>query len=155
VYRLKPPVIPEGFVPVQDTREQAPLFNELWVVDKALKHGDYSIKGFEDVFTVERKQMSDLYTYIGKDRKKTTVKMEHFKQFKFVGLVIEASEGDVLAGQSFSKLSPETVRQALVSFEVRYGVHIYYSRNRDDIRRWIVDRAVKFYKVAREVNSEI
>jgi ERCC4-type nuclease len=65
--------------------------------------------------------------------------------------VIEATEADLLAGYIMSRLSPEMVRQALVSFEVRTGVHIYYSRSRQDITRWILDRAIKFYKIKREV----
>jgi len=49
-------------------------------------------------------------------------------------------------------VSPETARQALVSFEVRFGIHVYYSRSRRDISRWVLDRAIKFYKVQREVS---
>ena len=47
----------------------------------------------------------------------------------------------------------EAARQALVSFEIRYGVHVYYSRSRKDIARWILDRAIKFYKVQREADK--
>jgi DUF917 family protein len=43
--------------------------------------------------------------------------------------------------------------QALVSFELRYGVHVYYSRCRQDIARWVLDRAIKFYKLQREVQQ--
>ena len=153
--------IPDGFVLLQDTREQRPLFDGsveipgLTVVNTALVHGDYSIKGFEDRFCIERKGVSDFYAYVGKQRALTTVKMEAFKKIVFrggfVGLVIEATEADLLAGYIMSRLSPEMVRQALVSFEVRTGVHIYYSRSRQDITRWILDRAIKFYKIKREV----
>ena len=68
----------------------------------------------------------------------------------FVALVIESSESDILNGYIMSRVSPETARQALVSFEIRYGVHIYYSKSRKDIARWVLDRAIKFYKVMRE-----
>jgi ERCC4-type nuclease len=152
--------IPEGLVLIQDTREQKPLFDDppegLQVVTATLMHGDYSIKGFEGKFCVERKQVSDFYSYIGKERERTTQKMEQFRQIVskangFVGLVVEATEGDLLAGYVMSRVSPETARQALVSFEIRYGVHIYYSRSRTDIARWVLDRAIKFYRIQREV----
>ena len=82
--------------------------------------------------------------------------MEEFRTIAsaggFVGLVIEATEADLLTGYIMSRVSPETARQALVSFEVRYGVNIYYSRSRPGIARWILDRAIKFYKIQREVN---
>jgi DNA excision repair protein ERCC-4 len=158
---LKLPSIPAGFVLVQDTREQRPLFDGsitipgLSVVTDTLPHGDYSIRGFEDRFVVERKQLSDFYSYIGKERARTTQKMENFRAIGaaggFVGLVIEAAEADILTGYIMSRVSPETARQALVSFEVRHGIHVYYSRSRDDIARWILDRAIKFYKIQREV----
>ena len=155
--------IPDGFVLLQDTREQRPLFNNgveipgLTVVNATLGHGGYSIKGFEDRLCIERKAVSDFFQYIGKQRVVTTRKMECFREIisrgGFVGLVIEAQEADLLAGYIMSRLSPEMVRQALVSFEVRYGVHIYYSRSREDVRRWVLDRAIKFYRIQREVKS--
>ena len=58
----------------------------------------------------------------------------------------------ILTGYIMSRVSPETARQALVSFEVRYGLHVYYSRSRRDIARWVLDRAIKFYKLQREVS---
>lgn len=159
---LKPFRVPEGLVLIQDTREQKPLFDSppegLEVITDTLHDGDYSLKGFEDKFCVERKCMSDFYSYIGKERDRTTRKMEEFREIisrgGFVGLVVEASESDILTGYIMSRVSPETARQALVSFEVRYGVHVYYSRSRGDIARWILDRAIKFYKVQREVNPD-
>ncbi len=160
---LKLPSIPAGFVLVQDTREQRPLFEGvmsvpgLTVITAALPYGDYSIQGFEDRFTVERKQISDFYAYIGKERARTICKMEKFRAIGaaggFVGLVIEATEADILTGYIMSRVSPETARLALVSFEVRYGVHVFYARSRVDIARWVLDRAIKFYKIQREVKS--
>lgn len=158
---LKPPRIPEGFVLLQDTREQKPLYGSgtdgFKVSTATLTYGDYSIRGFEDRFCIERKQMSDFYSYIGKERNHTTRKMREFKDMVsrggWVGLVVEATEADILTGYIMSRVSPETARQALVSFEIRYGVHTYYSRSRRDIARWVLDRAIKFYKIQREVTS--
>ena len=160
---LKPANIPPGLVVVQDTREQLPLFTGLHleglqVVSDTLSCGDYSLRGFEESFVIERKQMSDFYSYIGKERTRTSQKMERFREIAsaggFVGLVVEATEADLLSGYIMSRVSPETARQALVSFEVRYGVHVYYSRSRKDIARWILDRAIKFYRIQREVGNE-
>ena len=160
---LKPARIPEGFILLQDTREQKPLYSSgstpegLEVITTTLPCGDYSIKGFEDRFSVERKQMGDFYSYIGKEHDRTGKKMEQFREMVsrggWVGLVVEATEADILTGYLMSRVSPETARQALVSFEVRYGVHVYYSRSRRDIARWVLDRAIKFYRIQREVNK--
>ncbi|HWU39382.1 MAG TPA: ERCC4 domain-containing protein [Candidatus Acidoferrum sp.] len=157
---LRPPAIPPGLVLVQDTREQQPLFRDMHLdglplVSATLSCGDYSLRGFEERFVVERKKVSDFYSYIGKERARTLQKMARFKEIAasggFVGLVIEATEEDILSGFIMSRVSPEAARQALVSFELRYGVHIYYSRSRRDIARWVLDRAVKFYRIQREV----
>jgi hypothetical protein len=68
-----------------------------------------------------------------------------------VGLVVECAEEELLSGYIMSRVSPETARQALTSFEVRYGIHCYYSRSRRNMERWVLDRAIKFYNVQREV----
>jgi ERCC4-type nuclease len=159
---LKGPRIPPGMVLVQDTREQLPLFTGvtvegLQVVSDTLPCGDYSLRGFEERFVIERKKVSDFFSYIGKERTRTQEKMARFREIVaaggFVGLVIEALEADILSGYIMSRVSPETARQALVSFEVRYGVHTYFSRSREDIRRWVLDRAIKFYKIQREAGT--
>jgi ERCC4-type nuclease len=158
---LKPVKVPDGFGLVVDSREQKPLFGEttdgLEVITDTLHHGDYSIRGFENMFTIERKKISDFYSYIGRERDRTIRKMGQFREIVssggFAGLVIEASECNLLSGYIMSRVSPETARQALVSFEIRYGVHIYYSKSRKDIARWILDRAIKFYRVMRETKG--
>ena len=104
-HQLKPWNIPAGFVLVQDTREQKPLFTDppdgLEVITATLPHGDYSVRGFEDRFVIERKQMSDFYGYISKERERTARKMEEFRHIisrgGWVGLVIECSESDLLS----------------------------------------------------------
>lgn len=154
-HKLKPFKIPDGLIVIQDTREQLPLFRRppkgLVIKTDTLHVGDYSIEGFRDQIAVERKQISDFYGYIGKERKRTEKKLRELSQMKFAALVIEATETELLMGHDFCKLSPEVARQALVSFEIRYGIHVYYSNSRHDIARWITDRFVKFWKVAHEV----
>ena len=157
--KLKPYKIPEGMQVVVDTREQIPLFKRippgLTLVSKSLKDGDYSLIGFENKFAIERKMISDFYGYIGGERKKTVDKMKRFdkmvKSGGFVMLCIEAAEEEVLYGHEFSKLSPEVARQAVNSFRLRYGVHIYYNKDRKYIERTILDSMIKFYNLQREV----
>ena len=148
----KPYTFPAGFILVIDTREQHPLFKRtkglISTVD-TLQHGDYSIKGFEDKFAVERKQTSDFFSYIGSERKRTKSKLENLKHLDFASLVIEATEDDLYAPQMFSKLTREHVRGFFASLNIRYGVHLYCSRSRSAIERYILDRAIKYYNVIR------
>jgi len=154
-YKLKGFTFPKGFKLLVDTREQRPLFTRLpsglVMVSKKLDNGDYSICGFESSFAIERKQISDFCGYVGKEREKTVEKMERFKDMEWVGLVIEARESELLRHQEFSQVHPESIRQALVSFEVRYGIHIFHSNKREDLARYILDRAIKFYQIKHEV----
>ena len=161
--KLKPFKIPEDLVLRVDTREQDPLFinskfeytGKLIVQVMKLDHGDYSIKGFEDKFAIERKMMSDFYSYIGKERKRTIKKMEKFREIiqsgGFVMLAIECSEAEIMSGNMYSTLSPEVARGAINSFRMRYGVHIYYNKERRMLERAVLDSCIKFYNIMREV----
>ena len=152
---LKPFSFPEGFVLIIDTREQLPLFSNpvlkgLVMVRDTLQNGDYSIKGFENRIMVERKQVSDLISYVGRDHKQTRAKLDRCTGYDFRAIAIEAAEADLLSSQLYASVPPETIRQALASFEVRYNIHLYYSRDRKDIERWILDRFVKYFRQKRE-----
>jgi ERCC4-type nuclease len=152
-YTLKQTVIPEGFVLLQDTREQRPLFTRipkgLTIQSTTLKFGDYSLRGFENVFCVERKA-SDIYSYVSIEREKTVRKMKDFSKMKFVGLVIEGHESDLYKFQQHTKVHPEVVRAALISFEIRYGVHLFIG-SKENCARKVLDWSVKFYNISHEV----
>jgi ERCC4-type nuclease len=159
IYTLKPTVIPPNFVLIQDTREQRPLFtripNGLTIQSATLHDGDYSILGHQHQFAIERKNTNDLFPYCCQEREKTMKKMERFLKISrsggWVGLCIEEKESNVYQFQSYSKIHPETIRGAIISFAIRYNVHVYFAGNRDNASRWILDHAVKFYKVKHEL----
>jgi ERCC4-type nuclease len=155
-YKPKPYIFPEDFVLLIDSREQNPLCTAvkgLTICRDTLKDGDYSIRGFEDKFSVERKQTSDLFSYIGKERRRTVQKLQRLKTFDYAALVVEASLEDLFSPQLYTRISPEVVRQFFVSVNVRYGLNVYCDRSREKIEMWLLDRAIKFFKVQREVHS--
>ncbi len=152
-YILKPTPIPDGFVLLQDTREQKGLFTRipkgLTVMSTTLSKGDYSVKGLEDLICFERKA-HDIFGYVSSEREKTLKKMKEFKSMEFVGLIIEARESELYQFQFHTKVHPEVTRAALTSFMIRYGVHVYVS-SRENCARWLLDCAVKFWNVKHEV----
>ena len=152
---FKPHVFPDGFCMVVDTREQKPLFTPpekgLMVKTDTLHNGDYSILGFEDQFAVERKGISDFLGYISHERKRTVEKMKRLTQYAFKALVIESGEDELFFGSMYSKVSVEVIRAAQVSFQVRYGVHLFISADRSKIERVILDWAIKYYLIKKEV----
>jgi ERCC4-type nuclease len=149
---LKPHVIPDGMVVVIDTREQTPLWmprppKGLVIMRDTLKNGDYSIKGHEDSFAIERKN-SDLFGYLTSERAKTKEKLIRLEKYDFKALVIEYHEDELFMPQLFTNISPEVVRQSLVSFEVKYGLHVYYG-TKSDIERKVLDWMVYYFNYKR------
>ena len=141
---------PDGFYIIVDSREQSPYFLDLdYAVVKGLRTGDYSIKGFEDEITIERKGVEDLLGCIGKDRKRFKKELERMGGMKWKGLVIEGAEFDLFTSTR-SSLSIGSIRWSMISFEMRYGLHIYYAKSRKDGARWIHDRLVYWYTRRRE-----
>lgn len=161
-YKFKPIVFPPEFCMIIDTREQnSPLFLDrtapkgLMVMRETLRDGDYGIKGFP-LFAIEKKYHGDLFTYCTKEYTlKTRPKMERFKKMVdaggWVGLVIENRMSDIFKWQDYTDSSPEAVRWALISFSLRYHVHVHFAGNRENTARWILENAVKFYKIAKEL----
>jgi len=153
-YKLKPYVFPKDMIIVQDTREQLPLFTRipkgLTICSAKLDYGDYSIRGHESTFCIERKGISDLLSYCTTEREKTKRKMMQFKNMEWVGLVVESKESELYRPYIYSNVSPELIRQCLVSFSVRYGVHVYVN-TRENITRWMLDHMIKYYRVVHEL----
>jgi ERCC4-type nuclease len=167
-YKPKKYIFPEGFKLLVDTREQRPLFRNIsskhpeYFSFTTLKNGDYSIKGFENKFAIERKQLSDFYSYISSERNtqyknkkerkdKTKEKLTRLASFDFAGLVIESELSDILLPQVYNDTSPEVARGFLASVNIRYGIHVFTSRRRGRIEQWIMDRAIKYFNIMKEI----
>jgi len=153
---LKPFKIPANFIFLQDSREQMPLFVDkpkgLIIKVKALKFGDYSIQGFEDKICFERKQMSDLYSYVGKERDRTVKKLIQLRSLDFAALIVEVSYEDLEIPYSYSsRITPEMIRQFMVSVNIRYGIHTFCTRDRRQMERYLLDRSIKYFKIQREI----
>jgi len=151
----KPITIPPEFTLVIDTREQQPMFRKppkgLEIVDKKLDNGDYSVLGFEDKIFIERKKLSDLLSYIGRERKVTVGKLTRIIDYEFKGLIIECDEASLFAPQIYSKVTKEMVEGFLLSFEIRFGGHYKCSKYRSECERWILNHAVYAYNRLRLV----
>jgi len=149
----KPHCVPEGMVVVIDTREQDPLWmpkppKGLVIVRDTLQNGDYSIRGFEDKFAIERKN-TDLFAYLTSERAKTKDKLIRLSSCDFKALVIEFSEYELLYSPKFyTNISLEVIRQSLVSFEVKYGLHVYYGE-RKDLERKVLDWMIYYFNLKR------
>lgn len=139
----------DNFTIIIDTREQLPfLFSGFSCGAKrgALKTGDYSIEGFEEEFTIERKSKSDLYGSFGKGRDRFEREFSRMKDFKYSAMVIEDSFQGLKKAPFKSKIHPNSVIQSILSWSIRYGVFIFTPGNREEAEKLIYDLCEKYLR---------
>ncbi len=147
---------PEGFVLIIDSNEKDdPLFlhhppKRLTFIIDHLETGDYSVKGFENQITIERKKIPDLLGCLGNDRERFKREIERMKSFEWRAIVVQGAESDLYQYHDFSQMEPESVRQQLVSINIRHNLQFYYNQNREQLERWVLDHLLKFFRVKRE-----
>ena len=119
----------DPFTIVVDTREQKP-YRFAGSVTKGLPAGDYSVLGLEGRVVVERKRVQELFTCAGVDRKRFERELERLSRYDYAAVVIEGRLSDALEPSPFSKVSPKAVVSSLVSWSVKYGVHVFFADDR-------------------------
>ncbi|GAM10338.1 hypothetical protein OR1_02627 [Geobacter sp. OR-1] len=135
--------IPKPVVLV-DSREQMPLClfdrHPNWFGGEqcvALKAGDYSVAGMEDVLALERKSMSDAISSTIANRERFLRACERLAIFRWKAILIEASYEDMKTPyRSFDDLMteahPNAVCGTLDAIEAKFGIPVLYSsRHRD------------------------
>ena len=143
--------VPEGFIMIVDTREQKPLFKpKLWIISHGLNSGDYSIQGFENVITIERKSIPDLLGTLGKGRIRFEKELNRMSEYKWKGLLIEGLENDVYQPNDFSSMHPNSIYHSLAAIETKWGINIYYAKDKKSARNWVLSRLTKLYKYLRD-----
>jgi len=140
-----------------DTREQnAYHFAHIkpyapWVIYKALESGDYSIEGYEDRITIERKSLIDLFGSTGQGRERFEKEFERLAKFEYAALVIEAGLGDIFKNPpSHSQMLPKSVFRTLIAWSIRYKVFVWACPDRSFAERLTYLLLEKFYIEATE-----
>ena len=108
-----------------DTREQTPLkFEHLQSMRKTLQSGDYSVKGLEDVFAVERKSMSDLAGSLRSGRDRFMRELHRLRSFTFARLLVVGTLSELYTLSQRGRVNLDQVEHSLLSIEQRYGVPV-------------------------------
>jgi DNA excision repair protein ERCC-4 len=117
-----------------DTREQAPFTFMGFDVDPesaTLPVGDYSLPGFTDRVSIERKSLNDLVgCLMGKDRERFERELARGRYYDLFAVVVEASLADVSQGRYRSAMKPHSALQSLITFQIRYRVPFIWCGNR-------------------------
>jgi len=150
-----------------DTREQTPFdFSRFsgWfarVEKKALKVGDYTIAGLEEICAVERKDLADLihsFSVVALSFKK---KLRFMRSFPHRLLVISAALSQVKSPYAYSNINPNRILQSLIAVlaglnipflcaethelgeevvaSYLYQIHLYDWLETNDYGRFLVD----------------
>jgi ERCC4-type nuclease len=104
---------------VVDSREQEPLtFTRLQSVRGNLYSGDYSVRGLEDKFAVERKTLDDIANCcVNSNRDRFERELHRLRGFCFTRLLIIGTREDVAVGRYHSKIMPSAVLATIDAFE--------------------------------------
>ena len=128
--------IPKPVVLV-DTREKYPFdFSGFknWIAGEkrtALKTGDYSIEGMENLLVLERKTLTDLITTVIQERLRFFKLCEKMTKYRWRALMIEASYEDIKSPYDYEIYNtlahPNAVSGTLDALEARYGIPVIYT----------------------------
>jgi ERCC4-type nuclease len=111
-----------------DTREQDPFnFSRFdgWfagVEKKAMKLGDYSISGMEQVCVVERKNLSDLVHSLTAERPVFMSRLRRMSTYPQRLLVVTAPLSTVKSSYPFSNSNPNRIMQSLIALLAGWNV---------------------------------
>jgi ERCC4-type nuclease len=118
-----------------DSREQRPFGFDSYPVEAirgTLPAGDYSVIAFEDRVAIERKSIDDLIGCLkGSGRERFERELARARRYELFCVCIEASMEDVQKHRYRSEMSPASVLQSLVTFQVRYGTSFIWCGSRE------------------------
>ena len=152
---------------IVDTREQNPFpFSRFrgWfagIKHKALKVGDYSVAGLEDIVTVERKDLPDLIHSFTSDRAVFVERLRKMSRYPHRLLVVTAALSEVKSPYGGTSINPNRITQSLVATlsglsvpflcvethdlgaeivaSYLYQVHLYHWLEANDYGRYLLD----------------
>lgn len=130
-------------VVVIDTREQTPLPFAFMPSERGtLSSGDYSFRGGEELFAIERKSIPDLVACcVGENRERFFRELHRLRGYRFKRLLVVGSLAEIEAGAYRSKVSPAAVLSTLAAVEVRFDVPVVFaatpSEAGTEIESWV------------------
>jgi len=125
--------IPKPFA-IVDSREKEPFsFSKYknWFAGEsvgALKAGDYSIAGMEDLIALERKSLPDLVNTLIHERTRFFKLCDKLSQLRWKAILVEASYEDVKSPYNeFTNAHPNAVSGTLDALEAKFGIPVIYT----------------------------
>jgi len=176
---------PESPTLLIDSREQTPLFiaqpfrdqfrslkssegkksvpiPEDWIhdatmpIEKAtLYTGDYSLKGAENLFAVERKSLSDLVGSITNDRVRFEKECLRLRGLRFKRVFVIGTEQDIKDGNYRSRATPASVWGSMRHFEVRYDLPFIFCKDEREACQRLSEWTLVFWRECRKIGEKV
>jgi DNA excision repair protein ERCC-4 len=102
-----------------DNREHPLRFEHLASQTCMLQSGDYSLLGASELFSIERKTVSDFVgCCVGDNRDRFARELHRLRGFRLKRLLIVGTEAEIREGKYRSNIKPQSVLGTLSAFEV-------------------------------------
>lgn len=120
------------FTIIIDSREQKPYkFLKYKTEILALSEGDYSIKGFENEFALERKSLSDFVSSITSGRSRFEKEIIRAKKnLKYFAVIIESNFNDIWNKRLYSRINRAAIINTALFWSVKYNIPFFFVSNR-------------------------
>ena len=94
--------------------------------------GDYSLDGYTDRISVERKTLSDLFSTLSRRRRCFENELDRLNDLEFAAIVIESTWEQILSNPpERSRLTPKSVYRSVIAWQQRFSrVHWWTCFNR-------------------------
>lgn len=119
---------------IADTREGLPYSFSGYaaIVERGtLESGDYSILGFEDRISIERKTIDDLIgCLMGDNRERFERELGRLRAYDFAAVVCECTLDDLRRGRYRSDMNPKSAIQSVIAFMARYRLPFVFATDR-------------------------
>lgn len=125
------------YVIAVDTREQDPFpLTGFAFMRKTLRTGDYSIIGFDDRVTVERKSVADLWGSMSTGRARFERCVKRMAELDRAAIVIEGSLTQAATQPSrIQRVLPASVIGGLISWSCQFALPVFFCDTREQAER--------------------
>lgn len=138
-----------AFCIVQDSREQTPWkFPKCYkVVENALATGDYTLRGWEHLVTIDRKELNDFIGCTLKtNRERFKRELKRMSNYPSAWIVIESDHAKIAKGEYTSRIPPQSVIASIFSWSEEFGVKFYCASDRRNSAKVAIEIFDKFTK---------
>ncbi len=129
----------EKLIIIKDSREKRGFIYPNMEIRK-LNFGDYSVKGLEDILSIERKDsICEIFANLGTKKNKTRFynELEGLSKYKHKFIVIEATVSQLMCGSRFSRLAPEYIINLINKIYCDYGIPTLFLEHGEYAQKYV------------------